>query len=180
MGFTLFAASLWLFSGVTDDWGFRELFLPQVLRGLAILLCIVPSVGMAMNGVAPSELPYASGLFNLMRNLGGAVGIALVNTWLIDFGRGHAASLSAAMGEQPDRALAMVQGLAQRAQGWTADTGRAMGMAESILGRILGREAATLAFADTYRLMAFLFIAALVIVPFAKPAPIGAPPPEVE
>ncbi len=180
VGFTLFATSLWLFSGVTDDWGFRELFWPQVMRGLAILLCIVPAVGMAMNGVAPSELPYASGLFNLMRNLGGAVGIALVNTWLIDFGRGHAAGLSAAMGEQPDRAMAMMQGLTLRAQGWTTDAGRAVGIAESVLGRIVGREAATLAFADTYRLMAFLFIAALLIVPFAKPAPIGAPPPEIE
>ena len=46
------------------------------------------------------------------------------------------------------------------------------------MGRIVGREAATLAFADTYMLMALLFAAALLIVPFAKPAPIegGAPP----
>src|SRR5436190_5934138 len=85
VGFAMFAASLWMFSGVTDDWGFAELFWPQFIRGLAMLLCIVPAVGMALNGVAPEELRYASGLFNLMRNLGGAIGIAVVNTWLIDF-----------------------------------------------------------------------------------------------
>lgn len=178
VGFAMFAASLWMFSGVTDDWGFRELFWPQVIRGLAMLLCIVPAVGMALNGVPPEELRYASGLFNLMRNLGGAVGIAVVNTWLIDFTRGHAASLSAALGEQPDRAMEAMRGLAQQAQGLTSDPSRAIAMAEAVMGRIVGREAATLAFADTYRLMAFLFLAALIIVPFAKPAPQqGAPPP---
>ncbi len=177
VGFTMFAASLWMFSGVTDNWGFAELFWPQVLRGLAMLLCIVPAVGMALNGVAPEELRYASGLFNLMRNLGGAIGIAVVNTWLIDFSREQAARIGAAMGEAPDRGLVALQGLSQLAQGWTSDAGRALSMAESVMGRIVGREAATLAFADTYRLMAFMFLAALIIVPFAKPAPYVAGPP---
>jgi len=177
VGFSMFALALWMFSWVTPDWGFGELFWPQVMRGLAMLLCIVPAVGMALNGVAPSELRYASGLFNLMRNLGGAIGIAVVNTWLIDFTRDHAARLSTAMGEHPDRAIAMIRGLSQQAQAWTSDAARATQMAEAVLGRVVGREAATLAFADTYRLMAIMFIAALLIVPFAKPAPIGAPPP---
>lgn len=180
VGFAMFAASLFMFSGVNSDWGFQELFWPQVMRGLAMLLCIVPAVGMALNGVPPEDLRYASGLFNLMRNLGGAIGIAVVNTWLIDFTREQAARLSTAMGEQPDRALAALQGLAQLSQGWTTDSARALQMAEAVLGRIVGREAATLAFADTYRLMAFLFVAALLIVPFAKPAPVGAAPPPVE
>lgn len=180
VGFSLFAFALWMFSWITPDWGFAELFWPQVLRGLAILLCIVPAVGMALNGVAPAELRYASGLFNLMRNLGGAIGIAVVNTWLIDFAREHAARLSAAMGEQPERAAEVLQGLSQAASGWTADADRALRMSEAVLGRMVGREAATLAFADTYVLMAIVFAAALLIVPFAKPAPLGEPPKPVE
>ena len=180
VGFLMFAASLWMFSWVTPDWGFGELFAPQVMRGLAMLLCIVPAVGMALNGVPPEDLRYASGLFNLMRNLGGAIGIAVVNTWLIDFTRGHAASLSAAMGEQPDRAREMMQGLTEMAGAWTTDAARAAAMAEAVMGRVLGREALTLAFADTYRLMAFLFLAALLIVPFAKPAPQSAAPPPMD
>lgn len=178
VGFSMFALSLWMFSHVTPEWGFWELFWPQVMRGLAMLLCIVPAVGMALNGVPPDQLRYASGLFNLMRNLGGAIGIAVVNTWLIDFTRDHAARLSAAMGEQPDKAREMLQGLAQSAGQWTPDGARAFHMAEAVLGRVVGREAATLAFADTYMLMALLFAAALIIVPFAKPAPLpGGPPP---
>jgi DHA2 family multidrug resistance protein len=180
VGFAMFAASLFMFSNVTSDWGFQELFWPQVMRGLAMLLCIVPAVGMALNGVPPEDLRYASGLFNLMRNLGGAIGIAVVNTWLIDFTREQTARLSAAMGDHPERALAALDALARLAQGWTTDSFRAAQMAEAVMGRIVGREAATLAFADTYRLMAFLFVAALLIVPFAKPAPVGSAPPPVE
>ncbi|MEO8113845.1 MAG: DHA2 family efflux MFS transporter permease subunit, partial [Phenylobacterium sp.] len=171
VGLSLFALGLWMFSGVTAQWGFNELFWPQVVRGLAILLCIVPAVGMALNGVLPEELRYASGLFNLMRNLGGAVGIALVNTWLQDFTRIHTLELSSGLGEAPAKARATLQGLAQYAGGWTPDASRALEMAQAEFGHIVGREAATLAFADTYRLMAWLFIAALVIVPFCKPAP---------
>jgi DHA2 family multidrug resistance protein len=176
VGFAMFAVSLWMFSRITPEWGFWDLFWPQVMRGLAMLLCIVPAVGMALNGVPPDQLRYASGLFNLMRNLGGAIGIAVVNTWLIDFTREHVARLSAAMGEHPDSAADTLRGLAQMAQAWTPDASRALGMAQAVMGRVLGREALTLAFADTYLLMALLFAAALIIVPFAKPAPVGAPP----
>ena len=132
---------------------------------------------MALNGVAPSELKYASGLFNLMRNLGGAIGIAVVNTWLLDFTREHMLRLSEGLGQAPARAAEMVQGLAKHASGWTPDAARAMAMAQSEMGRIVGRQAMTLAFADTYRLMAWLFIGALIIVPFCKPAPLNTPPP---
>jgi DHA2 family multidrug resistance protein len=41
-GFSLFALSCWLMSGITDNWGFWQLFVPQAIRGFAMLLCIVP------------------------------------------------------------------------------------------------------------------------------------------
>jgi DHA2 family multidrug resistance protein len=177
VGFALFATGLWMISGVTADWGFAELFAPQAVRGFAVLLCIVPAVGMALNGVAPSELRYASGLFNLMRNLGGAIGIAVVNTWLHDYTRVHMLRLSEALASAPDKAAQMLQGLAAYAGRVTPDAGQALAMAQAQMGRVVGRQAATLAFEDTFRLMAWAFILALVIVPFAKPAPLDPPPP---
>ncbi|HWT51181.1 MAG TPA: DHA2 family efflux MFS transporter permease subunit, partial [Caulobacter sp.] len=99
IGLTLFAAALWLTSRMTSQWGFAALLVPQALRGFAIMLCIVPSVGLALGGFKMAELRYASGLFNLMRNLGGAIGIAVVNTWLGDNARIHVARLGEALGE---------------------------------------------------------------------------------
>ena len=166
-GFSLFALSCWMMSGVTDNWGFWQLFLPQATRGFAILLCIVPSVGMALNGIPPEELRYASGLFNLMRNLGGAIGIALVTTWLQDFGRWHGErigeNLSGAGGAALSRAIAR---LAQ----FGADTNHARLMLEGELTQYVTREALTLAFEDVYKLMGALFLLGLVIVPFCKTA----------
>ena len=173
VGFSLFALGLWMFSGIGSEWGFWQLFAPQAVRGFAILLCIVPAVGMALNGVAPAELRYASGLFNLMRNLGGAIGIAVVNTWLQDFGRGHALRLGEAMANAPQAAGEALSALAARAAILTPDPALALGIARSQFSSVVGRQALTLAFDDTFRLMAWVFIAALLIVPFCRPAPLA-------
>ena len=140
-GLLLFAASLWLFSAMTPDWGFAALFWPQVLRGFAIMLCIVPSVNMALNGFAMAELRYASGLFNLMRNLGGAIGIAVVNTWLQDQTRIHAARFGESLGEGGRHAPDVVAQLAGRISQVTTDSAHAMLMAQGELGRLVFRSA---------------------------------------
>jgi len=178
VGFSLFALGLWMMSQITADWGFWNFFLPQGVRGFATLLCIVPAVGMALNGVAPQELRYASGLFNLMRNLGGAVGIALVNTWLGDFARLHALRLNESLSGSPEAAQSFLQGLAGRFMSETPDTAHAMMMAQGEMAHVISRAALTLAFNDTFRLMAFLFLAALVLVPFSKAASVSGPPPD--
>jgi DHA2 family multidrug resistance protein len=103
-GLSLFAVGLWMFSFMTPEWGFAALFWPQVVRSFAIMLCIVPSVGLALGNFEGPELRYASGLFNLMRNLGGAIGIALVNTWLGDNMRLHMLRLSEALGRSSEAA----------------------------------------------------------------------------
>jgi DHA2 family multidrug resistance protein len=178
VGLSLFACGLWLFSYMTPDWGFDALFWPQVVRSFAIMLCIVPSVGLALNGFAGAELRYASGLFNLMRNLGGAIGIAVVNTWLQDATRLHVLRLSEALGASGAAAREAAAGLARGIMRSVPDPSRAELMAEALLGRFVGRQALTLAFDDVFRMMSLLFIAALVLVPFCKPAAStgGAPP----
>lgn len=178
VGFSLFALGLWMMSQITADWGFWNFFLPQSVRGFATLLCIVPAVGMALNGVAPSELRYASGLFNLTRNLGGAIGIALVNTWLGDFARLHALRLSEAMSQSPDKAQEFLHGLTGRFMAETPDAAHATMMVQGEMAHVITRYALTLAFNDTFRLMAILFLVALVLVPFAKAASTEGPPPE--
>jgi DHA2 family multidrug resistance protein len=177
VGLTLFATGLWLFSFMTPEWGFHALFWPQAVRSFAIMLCIVPSVGLALAGFEGPELRYASGLFNLMRNLGGAIGIALVNTWLQDWTRFHALRLSEALGTMPQTARETVAELSQRIATIIPDPDRALLMTQALFGRVVGREALTLAFNDVFRIMAWLFIAALVMVPFCRPPKQAGPPP---
>jgi len=173
-GLILFAASLWLASYVTVDWGFGAWLAPQMLRGFAVMLCIVPSVGMALNGFAQIELRYASGLFNLMRNLGGAIGIAVVNTWLADDTRIQAARMGETLGEAGRHAPDLIAQLAARMSG---DPAQALLTAQGLMARVVGRYAVTSAFDEVFRTMAWLFVAALVMVPFCRPAPLGGPQP---
>jgi DHA2 family multidrug resistance protein len=64
----------------TPETDFAAMFWPQVIRGLAIMFCLLPPTRLALGHLAASRVPDASGLFNLMRNLGGAIGLAMIDT----------------------------------------------------------------------------------------------------
>ncbi|MDB6029838.1 MAG: EmrB/QacA family drug resistance transporter, partial [Verrucomicrobiales bacterium] len=83
-GMACFAFSMVGFSKITHDWGAAELLLPQILRGFPQVFTIAPAVNLGLGSLSPERLKYASGLFNMMRNLGGAIGIALCATILND------------------------------------------------------------------------------------------------
>ena len=177
VGLSAFAGSLFLTSHMTPEWGFQALLWPQAVRGFAIMLCIVPSVTLALSGFEMAELRYASGLFNLMRNLGGAIGIAVVNTWLGDNTRIHVARIGESLGVAGRVAPEFVAGLAAKIGELTPDHAQALLMAQGELAKVAGRYAMTLAFNDVFRLMSWIFLAALVMVPFCKPAPQTSAPP---
>jgi MFS transporter, DHA2 family, multidrug resistance protein len=80
LGFAAFAVGLGLSSFQTRESDFDAMFWPQVVRGAAIMLCFLPPTRVALGHLPVERLPDASSLFNLMRNLGGAIGIALIDT----------------------------------------------------------------------------------------------------
>jgi DHA2 family multidrug resistance protein len=82
VGFSGFAIGTLQASYITADWDFWELLVPQILRGFSLMLCMVPINNLALGTMPPQRIKNASGLFNLTRNLGGAVGLALINTLL--------------------------------------------------------------------------------------------------
>jgi MFS transporter, DHA2 family, multidrug resistance protein len=84
-GFALFAAGLAMSAVDTPRADYNELFWPQIVRGVGIMFCLLPPTRIALGHLAPDRVPDASALFNLMRNLGGAVGIAIIDT--VMFGR---------------------------------------------------------------------------------------------
>jgi DHA2 family multidrug resistance protein len=169
LGLVVFAVSLWMFSGIGPEWGFDELFWPHVLRGVAGMLCVVPAANLALGELAGEELRQASGLFNVMRNLGGALGIAMVNTWLQHDTRLHVARLGEALGAQGARAGELMAGLAQQMPGLSGDFSHALALAQGLFAQQVQRHALALAFGDSFRVMAWLLLATLVLVPMCRP-----------
>jgi MFS transporter, DHA2 family, multidrug resistance protein len=92
-GFGLFALGLGLSAFQSRLADFDEMFWPQILRGIAIMFCLLPPTRLALGALEEAQVPDASGLFNLMRNLGGAIGIALIDTILYGRTVGHAEAL---------------------------------------------------------------------------------------
>jgi DHA2 family multidrug resistance protein len=94
-GFALFALGLAMSAGETPQTGFAQMVWPQIVRGVAIMFCLLPPTRMALGPLADDALANASGLFNLMRNLGGAIGLALIDTVLYGRGPHHALAIAA-------------------------------------------------------------------------------------
>jgi DHA2 family multidrug resistance protein len=95
LGFAVFGIGLAASAFQTVETDFREMFWPQLLRGGAIMFCLLPPTRLALGHLPPDLVPDASGLFNLMRNLGGAIGIALIDTVLYGRAPIHAEQLVA-------------------------------------------------------------------------------------
>ncbi|NLR97106.1 DHA2 family efflux MFS transporter permease subunit [Rhizobium sp. P38BS-XIX] len=79
-GFTLFAVGIGMSAWQDPTTDFDAMFWPQVVRGVSIMFCLLPPTRLALGTLSADHVPDASGLFNLMRNLGGAIGIALIDT----------------------------------------------------------------------------------------------------
>ncbi|MBI1180471.1 MAG: DHA2 family efflux MFS transporter permease subunit, partial [Alphaproteobacteria bacterium] len=92
-GFALFGVGLAMSAFETPRTDFAGMFWPQVVRGSAIMLCLLPPTRLALGRLPPEQVADGSGLFNLMRNLGGAIGIALADTVIYGRAAGHAAAL---------------------------------------------------------------------------------------
>jgi MFS transporter, DHA2 family, multidrug resistance protein len=166
-GFALFALGLGCSAFQSRLADFDEMFWPQVLRGIAIMFCLLPPTRLALGGLTEAEVPDASGLFNLMRNLGGAIGIALIDTILYGRTGGHAEALR-------DRLIA---GDVTAAQAIGLDLKLFLhrppdvsdATVEAYLRPMVEKAAFALSTNEAWTLLAFAALLGLLLVPFAGP-----------
>ncbi len=92
-GFLVFGIGVAMSCIQTSASDYDQMFWPQVVRGFAVMFCILPPTRLALGHLAKADIPDASGLFNMMRNLGGAIGIALIDTIIYTRAPIHAAKL---------------------------------------------------------------------------------------
>ena len=169
VGLACFALGMWNFTPITHDWGWRELLLPQAFRGFAQLFAVAPTVTLTLGGLAPDRLKLASGLFNLMRNLGGAIGIAACGTILNDRANLHFLRLA----EHLNTTNTAMTDLLQRVttadaikRGGDAVHGNAAALKQ--LWSLTWREAQTQTYADAFLVIAVCFVIATLMVPLMR------------
>ncbi len=174
-GLASFGLSMWSFSFITHDWGGGELLLPQILRGFPQVFAVAPAVTLGLGSLPPDRLKYASGLFNMMRNLGGAVGIAICGAILNDRTNFH--FLTIASNLTPAN-VAMVQFMDGVEQRFSPLRGHPNVHAAALkeIWNLAYREASTLAYADAFRVIMIAFIAATLLVPLMRKVAVPAGP----
>lgn len=168
-GFACFALSMYSFTPMTHDWGWKELLLPQAFRGFAQQFAVAPTVTLTLGGLAPDRLKLASGLFNLMRTLGGAIGIAACGTLLNDRVNLHAQRLADHLNAGNAAMLSLLDH-ATAANAALVGGDQVRGHAEALrqLWALMMREALTLTFADTFYAIMVCFLATTLLVPLMR------------
>ncbi|KAA6404548.1 DHA2 family efflux MFS transporter permease subunit [Candidatus Tokpelaia sp.] len=165
IGLILFTYSAWLVTGLTGDWDFWELFWPQILRGVSIMLCMVPINNISLGTLPHEQLKNASGLFNLTRNLGGAVGLAVLNTILIRRGDFHYERLAEAVSWGRNESEDFIARLTQQFNIIGLDGAKA---ALAQIYNLVQQQANIMAFADAFYILTLLFGFLFFLVGFVK------------
>ena len=165
IGFALFAASNFMNIYMTTDYGSDQLFWPNVVRAVGQALAFAPLSAVATAGIEAENAGSASGLFNMMRNLGGAVGIAMLQTFLTKREQYHSNVLtpSVSLFEQATRTR-----LDQLTQYFVnhgvSDRTDAAHRAFVAIGGIVQKQAFILAFSDTFYLLGVALVVAMMAV----------------
>jgi DHA2 family multidrug resistance protein len=166
-GLITFAVGSYMMTWITREYDFYELLVPQILRGIGMMFAMVPTNNIALGTLAPDRVKNASGLFNLTRNLGGAVGLAIINEVLNDRTDLHISRLQERVHWGNATATETLNMLTQRLQG----LGDASLMALKQLSQIVHRQAVVMGFGDAFFLMACFYLGlSLLVMLLKKPA----------
>jgi DHA2 family multidrug resistance protein len=167
-GFLIFAGGTLMSSQITADWSFGELLWPQIFRGVGMMLCMESINNLALGTLPPHKMKGASGLFNLTRNLGGAVGLALISTILTNRTALHTERLSENVNWNNPAAVDRLNSMTQNFDLSGLDGATA---AIKQLSRMVQQQANVLSFSDVFLLLTGLFgILAFGVLLMKKPA----------
>lgn len=165
-GFLLFGIGLGMSAFQSRATDFDEMFWPQLVRGCAIMFCILPPTQLALGQLAKTAIADASGLFNLMRNLGGAIGIAIIDTVIYTRAPEHARTLINRLAAGDLNAAKML-GIPPEAFGPALLDPEKQAMLAPLIEKVGFVDAIN----DAWALVALTTIAALIVVPWARGTP---------
>ena len=166
IGLSMFAFSMYLTAGLTNQAGFVELFVPQAVRGIALMFCYLPANMIALGTIPADKLKNASGLYGLTRDLGGAISLATLGTIMNDRLHFHWNRLIENINPARPVVQQFIDAQTNRLDRLIpGDPGRA---AVKLLGNLVQREALVLTYNDLLMLIGALFVFALMLMPLVR------------
>ena len=169
LGYILFSLYSFMSASVSPDVGKNDFFLPLLIRAMGIAFCQLPLINQAVVGLQPKDYATGISLNNMIRQLGGAFGIAMANNYVANRYANHRSDLVSAM---PTGSPALTERLSTITQGIISKTGEAASTAGAkalgILNGTVERQAYYLSYLDTFRLIGIFFLIVLPLVMFLK------------
>jgi DHA2 family multidrug resistance protein len=152
-------------AGISPDIGRNDLFFPFILRALGIAMCQLPLINQAVAGLHPKDYATGIGINNMIRQLGGASGIAIANNYIAQRYAQHRIDLVSNMQNGQMQANAIAQNI-------IAKTGDVASVANTkaltLINSTVERQSYFLSYLDTLRLIGIFFIIALPLVLFLR------------
>jgi len=172
-GLVIFALGSYQMTWITREYDFYELLLPQILRGIGMMMAMVPTNNIALGTLEPHLVKNASGLFNLTRNLGGAVGLAVINQVLNERTDLHISRLQERVTWGNPDAVETLNQYTQRLHGM----GDSALMALKQLSQLVHRQAVVMGYGDAFFMLTFFYLGLSVMVILLKKPTFTSPEP---
>ncbi len=180
LGLGILGASFTLLqlSWLNLDTGYWDVFWPQFLQGISLALLFVPLTTVTMDPIAREQMGNATSIFNLMRNIGGSMGIAAATTYLERTSQAHINNLGRHVDPFSRESQQVLEGIRSALMARGSDAVTATRQAYGAVFGMIERQASMLAFLDTFRLLAGVFILMLpLLLLMRRPAHRGGGPP---
>jgi MFS transporter, DHA2 family, multidrug resistance protein len=165
IGLGFFAVAMYLTASLTNQASFSELLIPQAVRGFALMFCYLPANLIALSTLRPDTLKNAAGLYNLTRDLGGALGLATIGTIMNARLHFHWNRLIEDINPARPAVQHFLDAQAARLDPLVSNPPHA---AVKLLANIVQREALVLTFNDVILVLGSLFVVALVVMPLVR------------
>ena len=174
-GFIIVGVSLWQFAGINLDISVWSIIWPSILTGVGLSMLFVPLTTTTMGTLSQEEMGNASGIFNLMRNVGGSVGISIVTTLLARKAQLHQSEMSAHLAPSDLNFGVRTQSLQRLLQGYFDQPDTAH-LAQGRIYAELQRQASLLAYVENFRMLAFACFFCVALVFLLKRVKLKGPP----
>jgi DHA2 family multidrug resistance protein len=161
VAFVGFAGVLWMRSNFNTQADFMTILLPTLLQGAAMAFFFIPLQAIVFSGLEPGRLPAAAGLSNFVRITAGAIGTSLVSTVWEDRSTMHHSHLVENVNRGNATAMQTLDQLGA--------AGYSPAQSLSMIDRLVGQQASTLAATDIFFLSSVLFLTLLVLVWSTRP-----------
>lgn len=180
VGFILFAIYSWMSADISPDVGRWAFFLPLLIRAFGISMSQLPLINQAVAGLQPREYAAGISLNNMIRQIGGAFGIAMANNFISQRYAQHRVDLVANTYDGAPAMTERMNAIAQSMIAKTGDASTATAKAYAMVSGAVDKQAYYLAYLDTFRLIGIFFIIVLPLVVFLRKKKTTSPPAPVD